>query len=1146
MIETSRYLKNQIILKEVPKNSESLASEQAELKRWLLNFMGGVMRHDFAEYNSRPYQRYSLVAILNLADFAEDNDVRQGARMVLEYTAAKFAVASREGIRVAPYRRRIEYMNENSKMLEFGGKGTDYSIAMMLVFAGQTQRLPNMNSEPGKKGINYGTPAMMIYTASSTFVADPAIVELAINKKTPYVQRIRHAAIEIYTSGPSFTLAAGGFRTGPQFQAEFGPISAPFGAGLGGDYGTGVPTSLIVSGASDQDRLRFMRFEGQTEDHGADGRTFDHNTCMWKGFTCGINFQIGDGLAGCTFDPGSAPEWSFLNSTKCDATKNLAPFYVVRYLVSCDDKSLGCQDNGKFGFFEIVDAATLPDFDGFRNATVQQNGLVFPGTLGDIIAAGKGLGSPPVEPIKQVGRYQSVATGDLIWFSPTAHQRDSDRSGIEGINTDRGKVPLISKWPFASGDVLNAAGDGIVKFVNPNTGVAVTWDFKEFTTSEEEPAVRALRLCAFLSAAISCVALTSQQAVGLEVDQCASDVAPVGINLATALAAGGKITFRCAAGTTLRITKLHSVNRSVEIDGGGQVTLDGNSQASFLDAATSNLVVHLSNLTLRRLGSSSSTSNGVARADRIIIENTRVLDSQSPIQARAFVSIENSEFDGNRGVVIQAPFVEMTGSKIRKTHGVPILGFGGLVNISDSEFEGNGRSVFQNCTLRIARTSFRNNTTELSADILRPGAALTTGCATEISKSTFSGNKSATHAGAINIERGATFVVIEGCSFDGNSARHHGGAISFEPADQVSQVVQIKFSRFNGNKAETGGAVDIGEFPDSKVTLFMLGVTFIGNVASDNGGAIAGTDGILFLLRSVFKRNEAKSGGAIWHNVLASRPNNPDVIANSLFVLNRSAGGVFNGNTARFLNSTIVGSNGPGLVAFPDAADGDTAKAIHLANTIVENSSGANCKGKPTSFVDQGSNLQFPGTTCGDRVLVAASTLDTFYAPMVGGPARARGDNTVCKSIAVQGHDLYGEKRPQSDQCSIGAVEGDLDRIINRHLAVKAALSADSACPPNSPGKSPDCSKKDNPKGWCPPGSSGVYPNCGTKDSKDPKETCRHDGSDCYPKGKGHRPQYPVVLRSCGRGKIGIPPYCFPISEIPGIAVEIERQLPRY
>ncbi|TPQ39699.1 hypothetical protein C2U70_06575, partial [Bradyrhizobium guangdongense] len=188
MIETSRYLKNQIILKEVPKNSEALAAEQAELKRWLLDFMGGVMRHDFAEYNSRPYQRYSLVAILNLADFAEDNDVRQGARMVLEYTAAKFAVASREGIRVAPYRRRIEYMDKNPKMLEFGGEGTDYSIAMMLVFAGQTQRLPNMNSEPGKKGIGYGAPAMMIYAATSTFAPDPAIVELAINKKTPYVQ----------------------------------------------------------------------------------------------------------------------------------------------------------------------------------------------------------------------------------------------------------------------------------------------------------------------------------------------------------------------------------------------------------------------------------------------------------------------------------------------------------------------------------------------------------------------------------------------------------------------------------------------------------------------------------------------------------------------------------------------------------------------------------------------------------------------------------------------------------------------------------------------------------------------------------------------------------------------------------------------
>jgi hypothetical protein len=70
--------------------------------------MQEVLKHDFVEYNARPYTRYNIEAILNLADFSEDEHVRTAAVMVLEYATAKFAVGSSQGRRLVPFRRLME------------------------------------------------------------------------------------------------------------------------------------------------------------------------------------------------------------------------------------------------------------------------------------------------------------------------------------------------------------------------------------------------------------------------------------------------------------------------------------------------------------------------------------------------------------------------------------------------------------------------------------------------------------------------------------------------------------------------------------------------------------------------------------------------------------------------------------------------------------------------------------------------------------------------------------------------------------------------------------------------------------------------------------------------------------------------------
>jgi len=75
-IESSRYLKNQIIIRELGDypGVNDFRSDQKDIKAWLLQTLQGALKSDFSEYNARPYQYFTMSSVLNLADFAEDDD----------------------------------------------------------------------------------------------------------------------------------------------------------------------------------------------------------------------------------------------------------------------------------------------------------------------------------------------------------------------------------------------------------------------------------------------------------------------------------------------------------------------------------------------------------------------------------------------------------------------------------------------------------------------------------------------------------------------------------------------------------------------------------------------------------------------------------------------------------------------------------------------------------------------------------------------------------------------------------------------------------------------------------------------------------------------------------------------------------------
>lgn len=549
------------------------------------------------------------------------------------------------------------------------------------------------------------------------------------------------------------------------------------------------------------------------------------------------------------------------------------------------------------------------------------------------------------------------------------------------------------------------------------------------------PAIRNARrswLAAPIASAIFLAGSSTTSA--LVVNRCGTDIADSsggGINLKQALAEGGVVSFDCGPNATIVITEEHKLTRSTYIEGNNNVTLDGANSVTMLSVDVPDVAIRVENIIVRRAGPPDWAPGILAinrsgfiqgRSDTTAtLNHVRFLDSNRPLNAGRLI-IAETIFDGNRGDAILGRDITLSNVRIRNNARRAIVARGGVVSVFDTQVSSSGSSLFQECRLHIERASFSSNA---SAFVTVPGGAMATGCETEIVNSRFTNNRSDLGGGAISITKSAPSVTIRGSQFEGNIAAEGGGAIALEGLAMEPRKLVLEWSVFRRNKAKSGGALSLGAAFENNDLLESRGVLFSDNEASSQGGAVAGANVTFRTRRSIFLRNRAPAGGALWLHQQADRKS---LIANSLFVLNKSDAGTIQGSNARIVNTTIVGSEGAALVTFPqEGLPGD--RAFHLKNSIIENSSRANCEPGLIPVIDEGHNLQWPGASCGSTITVAVAALDTFYAPIPRGAAHEAGDLATCLSDEVGAIDVYGEHRPQTDRCSIGAVEGDLTRI---------------------------------------------------------------------------------------------------------------------
>ncbi|QQE89513.1 hypothetical protein [Azotobacter chroococcum] len=288
LISSTVYLVNQLFL---DRTGERKYNNRVNgLTRWLLGYMQAIAKHDFLEFNARPYQRYSLHALLNLHEFARDDSIKVAAQILLDYIMVKFAISSNWQRRICPFRRLKENANRpdnlHNELLGAPGQGNDAVVGFFRMYAGPT----DVNGAPlDKFPVSWGFEALIAGLAA--YRPPPAAYILAMERDIPAFQhRFYHGArpklpesddqadggVEIYYHSPSFLLSAGGmFLNSGYGHDEFTKYK---------QIGVAQSTTLLPTRA-DVKFADLIRFDPYPDERRAT------NTAVHRGFACGANLR---------------------------------------------------------------------------------------------------------------------------------------------------------------------------------------------------------------------------------------------------------------------------------------------------------------------------------------------------------------------------------------------------------------------------------------------------------------------------------------------------------------------------------------------------------------------------------------------------------------------------------------------------------------------------------------------------------------------------------------------------------------------------------------------------------------------------------------------------------------------------------------
>jgi hypothetical protein len=426
MIDSSRFLANQLWAKRSA--DPRFDNRRNGLADYLIRELQQHLTKDFIEYNSRPYSRYTWMAIQNLYDYSEDPGVKTAAQAVLDYLSAKAAVSMSDGRRNPPYRRRASHNHA-----DFFNPESDRVKKRFLVYTGPTRVMAEL-LRPNH--VEDFAVSEILLAAATTYQPPNLILDLMVNAASrSYYQRFSYASSgEAYAAEPDFLISAGGTPT------DYAYVVVGFGKDE--DLGVGQPTTLIPTGeiTTVSQMIRFAGIPDQIGD--------PTGLCVAPGFACGLQPTIPPRY---TANPACVvvrERWTFIDFAT-DACKDEAHrefgFYVAVWGAGMD-----------FGLLEAVPKGRLVgiSLQRFADDTMARN-------------AGRSF-SPRGE-----SRYAAFGGNEIRFNLGSANPIIS--TGIAAID-----AIFHDGAGLAAGTVLDTSGEGAAMTIhNAATGDTLTLDLND-------------------------------------------------------------------------------------------------------------------------------------------------------------------------------------------------------------------------------------------------------------------------------------------------------------------------------------------------------------------------------------------------------------------------------------------------------------------------------------------------------------------------------------------------------------------------------------------------------------------------------------------------------------------------------------------
>ena len=307
MTESSKYLFNQLF--HDMSGDARYDNDSNQLSSWLLGFLQKSAMHDFMEFSSRPYARFTLHALLNLYEFARETSIRNAAQILLDYTMVKCALSSSRQRRVTPYRRHNEQINhQNNARNDLLSDTGDQVSHFLLAYTGATDPTGSPTRFPSEAAF------CGVIAGTSSYRPPPAAYALALQPDLPaslhtFYHGLRprltdrcsenaEGGLEIYYKSPSFLMSAGGnFLNSGYGKDELGrPIKNAWEQTSRAQAATLIPTKADVEFA---DLIRFEPWPDPPEDPYArlEGEEPERihsmavNNAIGAGIACGANFR---------------------------------------------------------------------------------------------------------------------------------------------------------------------------------------------------------------------------------------------------------------------------------------------------------------------------------------------------------------------------------------------------------------------------------------------------------------------------------------------------------------------------------------------------------------------------------------------------------------------------------------------------------------------------------------------------------------------------------------------------------------------------------------------------------------------------------------------------------------------------------------